>query len=133
MINIKKENQCLSTRLLLSLPLSSRILHVAPVWYAARATCAAPMHFLACDDYLDGGIMANNPSMKAWWEIRRYYDSTGQAPPKFSLAVSLGSGTFLGTKNDDNDVDLLGKNYLNIPEQFKRMKNFIEMLQKAVS
>ena len=106
---------------------------IAPVWYVARATCAAPLHFLACDDYLDGGIMANNPSMKAWSEIHRYYHATGQTPPKFSIAVSLGSGTFLDRKKEDKDVDVLGKSYFNVQEQIKRVKNFIEMLQRAVS
>ena len=106
---------------------------IAPVWYVARATSAAPMHFLACHDYVDGGIMANNPSMKAWLEIHRYYHANRLAPPKFSIAVSLGSGIFVDEKKEEKDIDMLGKSYLNVKEQMKRVKNFIEMLQKAVS
>ena len=106
---------------------------IAPVWYVARATSAAPVHFLACEDYVDGGIMANNPSMKAWSEVLRYCQATRQPKPKVSIAVSLGSGVVLDAKTEEKDINVLGKNYFNVPQTMKRVKNFFEMLQKAVS
>ena len=106
---------------------------IAPVWYVAKATSAAPMHFLSCDEYIDGGIMANNPSMKAWSEMHRYSQATRQPPPKVSIAVSLGSGVFLNKKNEEKDIDTLGKNYFNVPQQMRRVKNLFEVLQNAVS
>ena len=65
-----------------------------PVWYACRATSAAPMYFQSCGDYVDGGVMANNPSMTAWAEIQHYYARKQEAPPHISMAVSMGTGTF---------------------------------------
>ena len=32
-----------------------------PVWKVARYTSAAPVYFTECDNYVDGGVKANNP------------------------------------------------------------------------
>uniref|UniRef100_A0A5K3F0T9 phospholipase A2 n=1 Tax=Mesocestoides corti TaxID=53468 RepID=A0A5K3F0T9_MESCO len=34
-----------------------------PIWQAARASGAAPSYFRACGPYLDGGMIANNPTL----------------------------------------------------------------------
>ena len=51
------------------------ILIIDLVWKVARYTSAGPTYFTECDNYVDGGVMANNPSMAAWVEINKYYDS----------------------------------------------------------
>ncbi len=33
------------------------------IWQAARASGAAPSYFRACGPYLDGGMIANNPTL----------------------------------------------------------------------
>ena len=39
------------------------------VWKVARYTSAAPGFFAACDNYVDGGVKANNPTA---FEIQDY-------------------------------------------------------------
>lgn len=47
-----------------------------PVWMAARATGAAPTFFRSAGIYLDGGLMANNPTLDAMSEIHDYIFET---------------------------------------------------------
>ena len=42
------------------------------VWQAARASGAAPTYFRAFGRFLDGGLMANNPSLDILTEIHEY-------------------------------------------------------------
>lgn len=42
------------------------------IWRAARATGAAPSYFRAFGSFLDGGLIANNPTLDAMTEIHEY-------------------------------------------------------------
>ena len=42
------------------------------VWKVARYTSAAPVFFAECDDYVDGGVKANNPTTFGLAEIQEY-------------------------------------------------------------
>jgi len=42
------------------------------VWKAARSSGAAPTFFRAMGRFLDGGLMANNPTLDALTEIHEY-------------------------------------------------------------
>lgn len=42
------------------------------IWRAARATGAAPSYFRAFGRFLDGGLIANNPTLDALTEIHEY-------------------------------------------------------------
>lgn len=42
------------------------------VWHAARATGAAPSYFRAFGRFLDGGLIANNPTLDAMTEIHEH-------------------------------------------------------------
>ena len=42
------------------------------VWKAARYTSAAPVFFAECDNYVDGGVVANNPTTFALPEIQEF-------------------------------------------------------------
>ncbi|CAG2063985.1 unnamed protein product [Timema podura] len=67
------------------------------MWRAARATGAAPSYFRSFGRFLDGGLVANNPTLDAMTEIHEYnlaMEATGkgaQACP-LTLVVSLGTG-----------------------------------------
>nr|CAD7426915.1 unnamed protein product [Timema monikensis] len=67
------------------------------MWRAARATGAAPSYFRSFGRFLDGGLIANNPTLDAMTEIHEYnlaMEATGkgaQACP-LTLVVSLGTG-----------------------------------------
>jgi len=41
-----------------------------PVWKVARYTSAAPLLFTEKDNYVDGGMLANNPVMDAITQIQ---------------------------------------------------------------
>ena len=56
------------------------------VWEAARASSAAPTYFPAfLDKFIDGGVMANNPTIDAMTEMYQEGDTIG-------CVVSLGTG-----------------------------------------
>lgn len=49
--------------------------HVTPeqlVWRAARSSGAAPTYFRPMGRFLDGGLLANNPTLDAMAEIHQY-------------------------------------------------------------
>lgn len=49
--------------------------HVTPeqhVWRAARSSGAAPSYFRPMGRFLDGGLLANNPTLDAMAEIHQY-------------------------------------------------------------
>lgn len=67
------------------------------LWKAARATGAAPSYFRAFGRFLDGGLVANNPTLDAMTEIHEYNlaleanNRSSEIVP-LSLVVSLGTG-----------------------------------------
>ncbi|XP_001604975.1 85/88 kDa calcium-independent phospholipase A2 isoform X1 [Nasonia vitripennis] len=67
------------------------------LWKAARATGAAPSYFRAFGRFLDGGLIANNPTLDAMTEIHEYnlaleaVDRSNEVVP-LSLVVSVGTG-----------------------------------------
>lgn len=63
------------------------------MWKVARYTCAAPVLFGEADKYVDGGILANNPSDSGLSRIQSFYRSRGEKLP-LSLVVSVGTGKY---------------------------------------
>uniref|UniRef100_A0AAV2LF26 phospholipase A2 n=1 Tax=Knipowitschia caucasica TaxID=637954 RepID=A0AAV2LF26_KNICA len=67
------------------------------VWRAARSSGAAPTYFRPMGRFLDGGLLANNPTLDALVEIHQYNKSLkvageGDEVKKVGLVVSLGTG-----------------------------------------
>lgn len=99
------------------------------VWKVARYTSAAPMNFSECDNYVDGGVLANNPSEYGLTAIQNFHRENHL---KLSIAcvVSLGTGIFpaedLGSTNAHEGVfDLLSLK--------KKATNLKTLISKAVS
>ena len=67
------------------------------VWRAARSSGAAPTYFRASGRYIDGGLVANNPTLDILTEIHernaalRCVDRAGEVE-KVGVVVSLGTG-----------------------------------------
>ncbi|XP_054997104.1 85/88 kDa calcium-independent phospholipase A2 isoform X2 [Sorex araneus] len=67
------------------------------VWRAARSSGAAPTYFRPNGRFLDGGLLANNPTLDAMTEIHEYNQDLirkgqGSKVKKLSVVVSLGTG-----------------------------------------
>ncbi|KAK2586301.1 hypothetical protein KPH14_001551 [Odynerus spinipes] len=81
------------------------------LWKAARATGAAPSYFRAFGRFLDGGLIANNPTLDAMTEIHEYnlalhvVGREKEVVP-LSLVVSLGTGLVPVAPLTDIDVFL---------------------------
>ncbi|XP_071359714.1 85/88 kDa calcium-independent phospholipase A2 isoform X2 [Trachinotus anak] len=67
------------------------------VWRAARSSGAAPTYFRPMGRFLDGGLLANNPTLDAMSEIHQYNkalktEGHGEGIKKLGIVVSLGTG-----------------------------------------
>ena len=93
------------------------------VWEAGRATSAAPMYFPPFEDkYIDGGTMANNPTLDAMVEIveqteREFPDKR----PSFGMVLSIGTGIPPPDHVDQIDVHA------------PRVKNFIFRMKQTIA
>lgn len=79
------------------------------MWHVGRATGAAPTYFRAFGRFLDGGLIANNPTLDALTEIQEYnlaLRATGRESEvtPVSIVVSLGTGLIPVTQLKDIDV-----------------------------
>lgn len=79
------------------------------IWEAARASGAAPSYFRAFGRYVDGGLIANNPTLDAITEIHEVNTALRavgrDAETKdVSLVVSLGTGSVPLVKVDCVDI-----------------------------
>ena len=104
------------------------------VWEAGRCTSAAPFYFPPYEDkFIDGGIMANNPTLDAMAEIQSQEEEE-KSGRKLALVVSLGTGIFPPTTKVD-DVGIYIPNlsnmyhaFLNIGNTMSAMVNFLHVL-----
>lgn len=67
------------------------------VWRAARSSGAAPTYFRPMGRFLDGGLLANNPTLDAMAEIHQYNKSLKaerrtEEVSQLGIVVSLGTG-----------------------------------------
>uniref|UniRef100_A0A8C5GSW9 phospholipase A2 n=1 Tax=Gouania willdenowi TaxID=441366 RepID=A0A8C5GSW9_GOUWI len=62
------------------------------VWRAARSSGAAPTYFQPMGRFLDGGLLANNPTLDAMAEIHQYNKGRGKDTKKLGMVLSLGTG-----------------------------------------
>uniref|UniRef100_A0A023F206 phospholipase A2 n=1 Tax=Triatoma infestans TaxID=30076 RepID=A0A023F206_TRIIF len=79
------------------------------LWEAARATGAAPSYFRSFGRFVDGGLIANNPTLDAITEIHEYNMALKEVGRKaemvkLSVVVSLGTGSVPLVKSDVMDI-----------------------------
>ena len=110
-------------------------LYTDPVWKVARYTSAAPMFLKECDNYVDGGVICNNPTDCGLTVIQNFYRKQGMKPP-IALVVSIGSGRYPPEKIGKVDAQAFlyfGKRWLQIDKLVKRTQNLLTLLNQAVS
>ena len=63
------------------------------IWEAAQATSAAVPYFNPFEDFIDGGFIANNPTVDALVDIRKYFkEQQREKNLRVKTVISLGSG-----------------------------------------
>lgn len=98
-----------------------------PVWKVARYTSAAPTYFTECDEYVDGGLMANNPSHEGLKAIRDFYPNL-----QIALVVSLGTGKYNEREIKEADIITCLRSF-RIKEAALGLKNLIESTLQAIA
>lgn len=99
------------------------------VWKVARYTSAAPMNFSECDSYVDGGVLANNPSDYGITAIQNYHREEGI---KLSICcvISVGTGTFPASDLGSTDAH---ESIFHLLALKRRAVNLMTLITKAVS
>ena len=101
----------------------------------ARYASAHPMVFSEFENYVDGGVLANNPSEVGLTEIQDFHLQRGEKLP-ISLVVSVGTGVYPVEKLGSIDARqymYMGKHWLKFKDSFNRLGNLIQLLSNAVS
>jgi len=89
------------------------------MWEAALATSAVPAYFLPFDGkYIDGGVMANNPTIDAMAEVH-HQEEKEKSRRKLALVVSLGSGEFPQIEHDKVSFNVPNLGNLSAIDDFK--------------
>ncbi|XP_026158736.1 85/88 kDa calcium-independent phospholipase A2 isoform X1 [Mastacembelus armatus] len=102
------------------------------VWRAARSSGAAPTYFRPMGRFLDGGLLANNPTLDAMSEIHQYNkalkaEGRGEDIKKLGIVVSLGTGK--PPQVAVNSVDVFRpSNPLELAKSFVGVKELGKML-----
>ena len=91
------------------------------MWRAARCSGAAPSYFRAMDRYIDGGLIANNPTLDVLTEIHNYKkhneirEKKEATPTPNGNSVAVASDmTVKGTSDNLGIVISLGMSSVNI-------------------
>ncbi|XP_066563229.1 85/88 kDa calcium-independent phospholipase A2 isoform X2 [Amia ocellicauda] len=106
--------------------------HEQLVWRAARSSGAAPTYFRPMGRFLDGGLLANNPTLDAITEIHRCHRSLreqGQEGHKQKLGVVVSLGTGRPPQVPVTSVDVFRpSNPLELAKSFMGAKELGKML-----
>jgi calcium-independent phospholipase A2 len=96
------------------------------VWEAGRITSAAPLYFPSFENkFLDGGLMANNPTLDTMTEVISQGD-------KISCVVSLGTGIAPSTSVEDVDF-FIRPDLFALPKAIKGFSSFFDHLVTQVT
>ena len=106
------------------------------VWEAAKATSAAPYFFPTFQGkFLDGGLMANNPTLDAMVEIQDQAEKEGK-DVKMGLVLSLGTGYAPSKSVDNIEVFMPGLNFKTISsmkETFSGIQSLLDLFITQVT
>lgn len=88
------------------------------------------MYFTECDNYVDGGVLANNPCIDGLNKIQSFYRERDIHFP-IACMVSLGSGIFPSQELGPVDFHVFLR--LKFAGMFRKAQSLITMLSSAVS
>ena len=119
-------------------PLSQTILYfilTELVWKVARYTSAAPMFFNEFENYVDGGVICNNPTDYGLTAIQNFCRQTNNNIP-IAAVVSVGTGVYPASKLGNVDAQealFFGKQWLKPGKLIKQTQSLLSLLSNAVS
>ena len=87
------------------------------------------MFFKECDNYVDGGVLANNPCDYGMTAIQNFYRHQGQ---KLLITVVVSVGTGVHPAEKLGNTEIFGKHGIKL-DLLKRAHNLISLLSNAVS
>lgn len=93
------------------------------------------MFFTEMDNYVDGGVMANNPTDQGLTAIQNFFRLQGEKLP-IAVVVSVGSGVIPAEKMgkvNAQDALFFGKQWLKPSKLIKQTQNLFSLLSNAVS
>lgn len=124
------------TQLLVDNPPPPSLSLSAEVWKVARYTSAAPMFFTEFEDYVDGGVLANNPCEYGLTAIQNFHREVHVDLP-IAMVVSIGTGVYPSEeigRIDAQEFLFFGKHWFNFSDNLKsRTQNLLSLLTNAVS
>lgn len=101
------------------------------VWEAVRASSSAPTYFPAFKDkFLDGGLMANNPTLDTMAEVLKDSKTAGQ-PLQLGMVVSLGCGVAAG--QSISDISIPHVDWWDLPEMAEAVRAALNFLKIMIS
>ncbi len=105
------------------------------IWETARISSAAPTYFMSYDHFIDGGLMANNPTVDAIVEMNDQSMKLNGQPLKLSCVLSMGSGQ--DKPIDINNIDVSGQSSADpircIVEKVDGYKNLMTLIISQVT
>jgi predicted acylesterase/phospholipase RssA len=104
------------------------------VWKVGRYTSASPIFFGEFENYVDGGVLANNPCDCGLTAIQNFYRLQGERL-LISMVISIGTGQYppeeLG-KVDAQEFLFFGKHWFKLGRLMDRATNLISLLSNAL-
>ena len=101
-------------------------------WEVVRATSAAPVYFPPYKNYVDGGLVANNPTLDAMVEIVNQTKKETGNLPKFGMVLSIGTGMSPPSKVEDLKVFVpklsnFFRSLVELPESISALHSVINL------
>lgn len=101
------------------------------IWEAARCSGAAPSYFSACGQFLDGGLVSNNPVLDTLTEIGEWnmaLKKAGREDEVFTPTVVVSLGCGKPPVESVENVDLAFPSMLELRKGFQAMYNMFNLL-----
>ena len=115
--------------------ISSFFCYTELVWKVARYTSASPLFFGEFENYVDGGVLANNPCDCGLTAIQNFYRLQGDQL-RISIVVSIGTGVYPAQELGQIDAQeflFFGMHWFHLSKLKEKARNLITLLANAVS
>jgi len=106
------------------------------LWLAIRSSCSAPSYFRSTGRYLDGGLIANNPTLDLISEVHKYskYVAGEEKKEKVKMGVVMSVGTGRAPLEHLRPIDIyLPSSVWDTAEIVDNLKSFVDLMVDQVA